>query len=323
MICPRYMLMDGRRDRRTSYGQDLFAYIDDMVQWIASVEFVNQIKERCLNLEALLQIDQLDLVSGESAGGHLAIYCWLSRQTSIKIKAIYLQYPMLASYKRQPGHEYMGQLQSFHNTRLHALTLLIDIFTRGPVLGRVGAQPPNGMGAAYLLSSVCIMTVVNDGKPKLVSAWQLLFQEVDVLQRIRAILGKQDLEKLTHSPTVESIVIDVQELVSKLNDPNAMLRNFGLEYLPDTRGGALGYKQTKPPTDVPKYLPKLVAIHRDQDMNCSAQSTVELVKDLKKLYGPEHINLFIASGEKHAFAYHRTDPWMKKVTLTVKQHMQK
>jgi acetyl esterase/lipase len=41
------------------------------------------------------------LVTGESAGGFLSAYTWL--KPSISVKAVYLRYPMLAQYQREPG----------------------------------------------------------------------------------------------------------------------------------------------------------------------------------------------------------------------------
>jgi predicted esterase len=41
------------------------------------------------------------MVTGESAGGFLSAYTWL--KSSIPLKAVYLRYPMLAQYQREPG----------------------------------------------------------------------------------------------------------------------------------------------------------------------------------------------------------------------------
>lgn len=179
-----YRLMP--EDRGAEIHQDLdswwsFYQNDRCLEWV----------QKCLLKHALeAKPENLDraglLISGESAGGLLAVYSWLN-QSSLVIKALYLQYPMLKHYEKKVSSNnrvrYMDTEISLDEIKKRATELveLTDDQRRdGRVVSRSDCKPPFGMLAAVMLSNTCKWKeVYQDGNEDVKDAPSLLESRVE------------------------------------------------------------------------------------------------------------------------------------------------
>lgn len=154
-------------------GQDILDDIDDWWDFYLNDLFMKWVKS-CLEgvrLGAALVVLQNLIISGESAGGLLAVYTWLTQSAKLSITAIYLQYPMLNHYRRDMpagGATYME-----HTITEERLRPLVDAMIKksdemrkaGRNASRSDATPPSGMAAAMGLSLLQLWkSVFQDGK---------------------------------------------------------------------------------------------------------------------------------------------------------------
>lgn len=179
-----------------SNGFEILEDIDFFWNWYHNVDLPKVVEQRVgrnIGLKQRLRGDQL-LISGESAGGFLAAYSWLS-QPKLRIKAMYLQYPMLAAYTRDDVYDYrkkkftksevQGLAQKYYN---HHQKL-----KKNPGLPpRVSSIPPEGMDMAWLFSTGKIKVDVN-GKTEEISYWKHIFQAPDILDRMRELVAKSPM----------------------------------------------------------------------------------------------------------------------------------
>jgi acetyl esterase/lipase len=168
------------------HGKEILEDTDTFWEWFRGDNFAPNIYKayRRLNPNFHLKIDKHALlVSGESAGGFLAAYSLLS-QPKVVISCMFLQYPMLRSYIREAGHDYMGvkvspaEVQTFAKKHIEELKLLEK---EGKLKPRRASYPPDGMAMAYVMSSAKLP------KDYRVSYWKHWFAEKDILERLQDI----------------------------------------------------------------------------------------------------------------------------------------
>lgn len=309
MLCPYYPLMDSKEEEK-SYGQTLYSYVDDILDWITSGNLMSRICESFPALSAPAEKGYIDLLSGESAGGHLAAYCWASPKRP-RIKTLYLQSMMSGGYHKKPGQEYMGRKISLSDTRQLVTQLLISIIQKGTTNARVGDNPPNGMGSAYLLSSVSVPVCINGKRKELVSAWELLMQNEDLFQQLQIPRERKIYE--------DEVILDPREIVTLLEDPTSQLECFGITYLDELN--AFGYKQTTSNLDLPTSAPDTIIIHGDKDTSCPVEDAIAWRGWMKGSYPQTQVELFMAPGKGHAWAYNQDDDWIKGVAKRVRDSM--
>ena len=143
-------------------GEEIYA---DVITWwdFYQSERLDAWVEDCLKdhgqNECITKLSKNNLlVSGESAGGLLAVYSWLF-SVDLHIQVLYLQYPMLNFYKKtmpEDGVEYMGRKISAEEVKQRA-DALIKVVNRqrdeDRIVSRSDSKPPIGMAAAMLLSN--------------------------------------------------------------------------------------------------------------------------------------------------------------------------
>jgi acetyl esterase/lipase len=123
--------------------------VNDLWKW-----FHSRFPVMMENMNVPVNKDQL-LVSGESAGGFLAVYSWLTQPEATAIKALYLQYPMLFYYNREPG-VFFGRQVTLNNANEHLDYCLAEIQAlkeTGRLQSISVAHPPEHMTMAYCLSA--------------------------------------------------------------------------------------------------------------------------------------------------------------------------
>jgi len=138
---------------------------DDICAWweyYSSLDFHDWIQDcirDSIKKEFSLRRDLL-LISGESAGGMLAVYTWLTHSGSVlPIRALYLQYPMLNYYSRNMDGKEVSYMD-IHVTRQdieHGAEALISCTNKqraeNRCVSRSDSEPPEGMAAAMCLSN--------------------------------------------------------------------------------------------------------------------------------------------------------------------------
>lgn len=301
--------MDSKEEGK-SYGQTLYQYVDDILDWINSGDLMKCIYKNFPALSAPVEEGCIDLLSGESAGGNLAAYCWASPKRP-KIKTTYFQYAMLRGYHRNPGYEYMERKIPLADIKRLATELLVSVFRKGKTNARIGDNPPSGMGSAYLLSSASVPASINGKRKELISAWELLMQKDDILQQLH-IPREQEVYK-------DEVILDPHQVVELLEDPTPQLERFGITYLPESN--AFGYEQATSNLDPPTFAPDTFIIHGDKDTNCPVQDAIALRDWMKKSYPQTQVELFIASNKGHAWAYYQDDDWIQGVAKKVRDSM--
>jgi acetyl esterase/lipase len=137
------------------------------------------------NVRERIQKQKL-LVSGESAGGFLAVHALIASRGDppADISALYLQYPMLGHYTRKSVGKYRDididekELQKFADDRMKKIEYLRN---DGRLQTRFASNPPEGMDMAYMLSS----TKAPDGNG---SYWKYWFGGDDMLEETQKLI---------------------------------------------------------------------------------------------------------------------------------------
>ncbi|KAF2003129.1 alpha/beta-hydrolase [Amniculicola lignicola CBS 123094] len=120
------------------------------------------------------------LITGTSSGGFAAMHSWLGSAPQT-LKAVFLAYPMLASYAKEPG-DYRGVQMSSDVARKswkRSIERIQELRERGELQYRVGSIPPEGMDMS------CLLPMVREDNG--ITAWQNCFGEDDILQRVQAM----------------------------------------------------------------------------------------------------------------------------------------
>lgn len=148
-------------------GRDIMADVDKFWEWFRDNErFYPDLLKVFQRIkkpfgpsnpeEAISQIRRYrTLVSGESAGGFLAAYSWLS-QPDLRFTAIYLQYPMLKAYTREPGQKYRDKEfdpKVVKEAIKKCQTEIENLKQSGKFIPRVNSDPPEGMDMAFASST--------------------------------------------------------------------------------------------------------------------------------------------------------------------------
>lgn len=201
-------------------GPDIYQDIDNWWKFFASKEcdkwvescLKNQKMESCI---AKLSKKNL-LVSGESAGGLLAVYSWLCSPRA-DIRALYLQYPVLNYYKKDMPKDfvsYMGLQIAVSEIpiRLEAVLEAVDKQrAEDRLASRSDTKPPIGMLAAPLLSTL--------------DRWKERFQAKDAPGLLDSLMeaGQKPVSYphiyIIHGTKDPAVPIDnTRDFVKKLND---------------------------------------------------------------------------------------------------------
>ena len=144
-------------------GPDIYQDIDNWWNFFASKECDKWV-ESCLKKHEMEScIAKLSkknlLVSGESAGGLLAVYSWLCSPRA-DIRTLYLQYPVLNYYKKDMPKDFVNYMElniavSEIPIRLDALLEVVDKQrAEDRLASHSDTKPPIGMLAATLLSNL-------------------------------------------------------------------------------------------------------------------------------------------------------------------------
>ncbi|KAF2787539.1 alpha/beta-hydrolase [Melanomma pulvis-pyrius CBS 109.77] len=162
-VLPNYRLMPQHN------GAEILSDVDAFWRWFHA-DFLTVMGQKGIPIN----VNQL-LISGESAGGFLAVYSWLTQPEKTAVKALYLQYPMLFYYVREPGM-FFDEDVSFEKANNHLNDRLAEIKklkAEGTLQSVSSAPPPRQMTMAYCLSAT--------------KRWEELFDHDD----IRAMLDKK------------------------------------------------------------------------------------------------------------------------------------
>ena len=150
-------------------GEEILSDIDKFWEWFTD-EFDGFVQSKRSGIK--LDKEKL-LVSGESAGGFLAAYTWLTQpKERAAIKALYLQYPMLCQYSREPG-PYRQKIvnQPLCKEKIDKLIVqCTELRDEGTMKSVSSRTPPDGMACAYGLSST--------------KEWARVFHAQDIMQRL-------------------------------------------------------------------------------------------------------------------------------------------
>ncbi|KAF2655058.1 alpha/beta-hydrolase [Lophiostoma macrostomum CBS 122681] len=212
-------------------GDELANDIKRFWDWFEDETFESAIKKVCPKV----QPDRKTLlVSGESAGGFLAAWSWLSRP-GLCIKAMYLQYPMLRAYAREKLFPYRGVTLDEKKVKDFAKALVDrrDLQDKGKMEKdppRDNSIPPLGMDAAAALASTSISIGVTGQR---MSTWKYLFRFPDIFDCLEYLLKKSSMEIPKHdaetkpwgsssimvAPSAELVEIDMEKFLSGLPKP--------------------------------------------------------------------------------------------------------
>lgn len=282
-------LMPEYRKMPESHGDEILKDVDTFWDWVQCSDFYADLSE--LFPKIVLQRGQ-PLVTGESAGGFLAVYSWLS-QPDLRIKAMYLQYPMLRSYTRNAGNDYREVTISEQDVQKYA-KIYCDHIKKlkedGLIIPRMSESPPQGMDMAYVLSSAK-KDVMYNGKPVSISYWTWWFQQLDILDRLREITG----QLATATPTWSG----------KAKSPPSEVF-----ILPSAR-----HKK-------PTYAPEIFISHGVEDKNCPIQDSRDFKELVEQLVEDAKIEIEEVLGAKHGFDYEtdeteKDNDWLKKLMKSV------
>jgi hypothetical protein len=283
------------------HGKELFDDVDTFWQWYLSLEGRKQLEEKT---KVKFHNYEKPLVSGESAGGHLAVYSWWT-QKKLKIAGIYLQYPMLRAYTRgletedpeQPesgnlGQKYRGLHISEHEIQQiarHNFGFLVK--KKGQVELRANSDPPLGMAMAFI-SSTSRIELDFDGKMVKWSFWKYWFQQPDIFDRLEVPLRlktKQNIQGHTHFGTSGKVIF----------------RNDKGEVEPEAAKEWPDYYCETPEPDPPSYCPLFFISQGGEDKNCPDTDATEFKNLLSELYpkAKNDIELIIRPGQPHAWDY--------------------
>ncbi|PVH98610.1 hypothetical protein DM02DRAFT_657134 [Periconia macrospinosa] len=309
LVCPYYPLMSSKEERK-GYGQTIYKYFDDFLDWIYSGDLVRMVQKTYPLLPTPKTDRYIHLLSGESAGANLAIYCWLSQRGG-RIGTMYLQSGMYGSYCKLPGQLYMDRPISREEAWSSARDLLVYILKKGPTEAQMGDTPPMGMGATYLCPLIHLPTVI-DGQKVWRTIFKILFGESDIFE----LMGMQQYDRYKGKEHL-MIRLEAHDIVPFLDQPTPQLACFGLIHLPELN--AFSYERTTSHIDLPGYAPNTFITHGDEDVHCPIQDAQSFTLFLQEKYPESQIELFEAPGEKHAFAYHKDDEWTRHVTKKVSQ----
>jgi acetyl esterase/lipase len=169
IVIPNHCLMPEHN------GKEIMSNTNDFWNW-----FQTHFPVMMRNMNVPINKDQL-LVSGESAGAFLAVYSWLTQPEAIAIKALYLQYPMLFYYDREPG-VFFGRHVPLDMANKHLDKCLAEIQAlkeTDRLQSISAAHPPKHMTMAYCLSAT--------------KRWKEVFDHDD----IEGMLGKKSDEPAT------------------------------------------------------------------------------------------------------------------------------
>lgn len=167
------------------HGEEILEDTDIFWDWYQGEEFTLQITKTLQGLDSKYvpkyYIKTALLVSGESAGGFLAAYSYLSRP-GLPIRCMFLQYPMLKAYSREAGLKYRNveisekEVQDFAKSRFVELETL-EKEDKLKELARTASDPPEGMDMAYVMSSA------KRPEDRTTSYWKYWFAQKDIIER--------------------------------------------------------------------------------------------------------------------------------------------
>jgi acetyl esterase/lipase len=286
-----------------SHGREILNDADIFWEWYQSRQFYLDLQTLFLGsgtnrTDVNTKIDRHQLfVSGESAGGFLAAYSWLS-QPDLRIEALYMQYPMLRAYTRRSGEPYRGKVIPEHEVQEYA-KVYCDHITALKALDKINPRtdsvPPEGMDMAYMFSSAKKEVIMN-GKKTRISYWKWWFRQPDILERL-------------------------EELVNRAQDTQAGVSAIVQE---DAPVPGTAQRQTSQPTKaetetptftlpkanhaIPSYCPPMFISHGIEDTNCPAQDTQEFMRLVKQLFPEASIRLELRPEQAHGFDY-TLDEW--------------
>jgi acetyl esterase/lipase len=278
------------------HGKELFDDVDSFWQWYLSPQGRKELEEKT---KVRFHNYEKPLVSGESAGGHLAVYSWWT-QKKLKIAGIYLQYPMLRAYTRGlqdlgsggQGQIYRGvsipedEIQQVARANFGFL-----VKEKGQIEPRVNSDPPLGMDMAFI-SSTSRVELDFDGKMVKWSFWKYWFQQPDIFDRLEAVLGlktKQNIQGNTPFGTSGKVIF----------------RNDKGEVEPEAAKEWPDYYCKAPDPDGPNYCPPFFISQGGEDKNCPDTDATEFKNLLSELYpkAKNDIELIIRPGQPHAWDY--------------------
>lgn len=169
-LIPMYRLMPEDR------GSEIYADVNQWWEFYNKPEGLTKWVQGCLQKHSLdveqelLKIKGGLLISGESAGGLLAVRSWLNGKVNVRV--LYLQYPVLKYYEKDVPKgkpvEYMGLEMSMEDVERRTTELINvanDQRATGRSVSRSDTKPPLGMLGASLLSNTKKWEAVfKDGK---------------------------------------------------------------------------------------------------------------------------------------------------------------
>ncbi|ORY08065.1 Alpha/Beta hydrolase protein [Clohesyomyces aquaticus] len=145
---PNYRLMP------EANGEQLLSDVKSFWDW-----YLDGSAQAAVQGQATFDIELL-LVSGESAGGFLAVYSWFILKPTLKVNVLYLQYPMLRKYQRDFGKQKTGKclgenvdLSKVDWTVETCLDEIEKIRAAGKIPQSTGADFPQRLGITFALSA--------------------------------------------------------------------------------------------------------------------------------------------------------------------------
>lgn len=300
------------------HGKEILNDVDIFWEWYQSPRFYSDLRNLLRETsdhgsDISVRIDRRQLlVSGDSAGGFLAAYSWLS-QPYLRIKALYLQYPMLHAYTRHAVEPYRGKVISETEVQEFAELYcdhIMDLKALGKLTPRTDSTPPDGMDMAYILSSAK-KEVVMAGQRLKISYWEWWFREPDILDRLETIANRHDdasQEPKDPGHVAAPRMAHRSERGSDGGtDGSTEVPHF---YLPTANH------------PLPSYCPPVFITHGMLDTNCPYEDTLRFAALVKRLFPDACIRLVLRADQPHGFDYaldelDRENRWLLQLCMAV------
>jgi acetyl esterase/lipase len=267
-------------------GKRIVEYVHDLAIYLGSNEFKTQLKSWYPDLD--IYTERL-VVSGVSAGGFLA--ACLCFQGALRISVLYMQYPMLDAYRRQPAQLYRGQKMDRQNA-LAAFVTCIRRYGQEPTKN----NPPKGMEMCHAMSSFTIKVYIDNSKELVtISLWDLIFGHQNVNEYLGVPLTLEDEET---SFTAEEVYSELKE-----EDVQKMTDHMDISFEEDDTGTRqLRYKKDKFDSGRPSQHPGVVVIaHGKGDVHCPISGSERFKKAIQDVYPKSDVELFSIAGKAHGF----------------------
>ncbi|KAJ4287013.1 hypothetical protein N0V90_012894 [Kalmusia sp. IMI 367209] len=310
MICLKYRLLPEH------CGRDIQEDIPVLSRLILSGSMEGYIKSMFPLMKAPFQEELF--VSGDSAGGHLAMYTWL-RCPSLPIRAILFENGMFTPYARPSGQAYRGTVPSNETLRELAALMLEEAADRR----LQGCQqrsriPPDHMGNLPI-TATRVHCVINDSEVQMVSPWYLLFRSWSASAMLRYSLEegvKYAMEVPVRPTNPPALELDTEKLAARLGPER--LKALGLGYLP--RDHAFHIAMLPPAIARPLNCPHMYFMHGKNDKNCPIGYTDDVVDMIETAF-PGAVRQYWTPEEEHGFAHNMEHPILHDMAIGIKADM--